>query len=454
MTIIWAATALTNYGWQDNVRVTLDQEGKISAIQNDSDPQGYRVGVLLPAPVNAHSHAFQRAMAGLTENRGPEINDSFWTWRQAMFMFLSHLTPDQVEAIAAYVQMEMLEAGYASSVEFHYLHHDQHGRPYKNLAEMSERILTAAEQTGIGMTLLPVLYQQGGCDGRSLGAGQRRFGNDLDRFLRLFGDAKTALTHLPADAKIGVAAHSLRAVSREALMSLAAFSKEMPIHLHLAEQEAEVDEVQTAYGRRPVEWLLDNVEIDKRWCLIHCTQMQPEETIELARTGAVAGLCPITESNLGDGVFDAVRWLGHDGRIAIGSDSHIRISLSEELRLLEYSQRLQHRSRAALATTEKSTGRRLFDAVNTGGAQSANRDAGRIEEGAWADLLALDDQAVDLTGRHSDRLLDSYVFAGDDGMVTDVWSAGRHKVRDGRHVAREAITERYRQVIKTLVDAL
>jgi formimidoylglutamate deiminase len=182
--------------------------------------------------------------------------------------------------------------------------------------------------------------------------------------------------------------------------------------------------------------------------------MQPRETIELARTGAVAGLCPITESNLGDGIFDAVRWLGHDGRIAIGSDSHIRISLSEELRMLEYSQRLQHRSRAALATTEKTTGRRLFDAVNTGGAQSANRDAGRIKEGAWADLLALDDQAVDLTGRHSDRLLDSYVFAGDDGMVTDVWSAGRHKVRDGRHVAREAITERYRKVLKTLVDAL
>ena len=195
MTIIWAATALTDYGWQDNVRVTLDQEGKISAVQNDCDPQGYRVGVLLPAPVNAHSHAFQRAMAGLTENRGPEINDSFWTWRQAMFMFLSDLTPDHVEAIAAYVQMEMLEAGYASSVEFHYLHHDQHGRPYKNLAEMSERILTATEQTGIGMTLLPVLYQQGGCDGRSLGAGQRRFGNDLDRYLRLFGDA-VSYTHL------------------------------------------------------------------------------------------------------------------------------------------------------------------------------------------------------------------------------------------------------------------
>lgn len=454
MTIIWAATALTELGWQDNVRVTLDRNGRIEALEAGCDPTGYRVGVLLPAPVNAHSHAFQRAMAGLTEDRGTEVNDSFWTWRQLMFRFLTQLTPDQVEAITAYVQMEMLEAGYATNVEFHYLHHGRDGQVYRSLAEMSERIVAAAAETGIGLTLLPVLYQQGGCDGRPLGAGQIRFSNDLDRFLQLFDGARASLEQLPADAKIGMAAHSLRAVQREALKGLAELATGMPLHLHLAEQVAEVDEVQATWGQRPVEWLLDHVEIDERWCLIHCTQMQPHETTGLARTHAVAGLCPITESNLGDGIFDGVRWLDHGGRIAIGSDSNIRISLSEELRSLEYSQRLRDRSRAALATTEKSTGRRLFDAITLGGAQAASRDTGRIAAGALADLVALDDKAIHLAERRGDRLLDSYIFTSDDRSVTDVWSAGRHMVQDGCHVARQAITERYRRTVKILGDAL
>lgn len=454
MTIIWAATALTEQGWQDNVRVILGQDGKISAVEAGHDPEGYRVGILMPAPVNVHSHAFQRAMAGLTENRGPEVNDSFWTWRQLMFRFLAHLTPDHVEAITAYAQMEMLEAGYATNVEFHYLHHDQTGQPYDRLAEMSERILAAALQTGIGVTLLPVLYQQGGCDGRPLGGGQIRFGNDLDRFLQLFDEAKTALGQLPADAEIGIAAHSLRAAPGETLKSLAKLADGMPIHMHLAEQIAEVDEVQAAWGKRPVEWFLDHIEIDERWCLIHCTQMHPHETTKLARTGAVAGLCPITESNLGDGIFDGMRWLKNGGRIAIGSDSNIRIALSEELRTLDYSQRLRDHSRAPLATPEKSTGRRLFDAVCAGGAQAAGRDTGRIAPGARADLIALDDTAVDLVGKRGDRLLDGYIFAGDDRLVRDVWSSGRHQVMEGRHIGREGIIKRYLDVMTALRDVL
>lgn len=455
MTSIWARQALTDQGWQDNVRVTFDGTGSIKTVDPDQPSEGYKVGILLPAPVNAHSHAFQRAMAGLTERRGPDPRDSFWTWRQLMFRFLDQLTPDHVEAITAFVQMEMLEAGYATNTEFHYLHHGRGGRAHTCLSEMSERVVAAAGVSGIGLTLLPVLYEHGGCDGRPLGPGQIRFGNDLDRFTKLFEQAKSALTHLPNDARIGVAPHSLRAVPRESLASIASLAEGgTRVHLHLAEQVAEVEEVEAAWGQRPVEWLLDHAEVDERWCLIHCTQMLPHETAGLAKAGAVAGLCPITESNLGDGIFDGVRWLDDGGRIAIGSDSNIRIALAEELRTLDYTQRLRDKSRAALATPEKSTGRRLFDAVNRGGAQAAGRDCGRIASGALADLVALDDSAVDLAGRKGDTVLDCFIFAGDDRMVTDVWSAGRHRVQEGRHVAREAISDRYRKTMASLGDAL
>ncbi len=454
MTVIWATHALTDRGWQDDVRVTIDKTGRISAVEPGLPPQGQRVGILLPAPVNVHSHAFQRAMAGLTERRGPDPRDSFWTWRQLMFRFLDRLTPEHIEAIAAYVQMEMLEAGYATNVEFHYLHHQPGGAPYDDLAEMLVRIIAAAGQTGIGLTLLPVYYQFGGCDGRPLTDGQIRFGNTPDRFARLLDSARTALTLLPGDARIGVAPHSLRAVSPDGLTEVLGRSSGGPIHVHLAEQAAEVEEVQSAWGKRPVEWLLDHCNVDEKWCLIHCTQMEPHETKALARTGAVAGLCPITESSLGDGIFDGMRWMDENGRIAVGSDSNIRISLSEELRTLEYSQRLRDNSRAAFATPEKSTGRRLFDAINQGGAQAAGRDAGRIAPGAWADLLALDNTVVDLDGRSGDTILDCYIFAGDDRMVTDVWSAGRHMVQAGRHIARDEIATRYRAAVAALKGAL
>jgi formimidoylglutamate deiminase len=224
--------------------------------------------------------------------------------------------------------------------------------------------------------------------------------------------------------------------------------------MHLAEQEAEVAEVEAALGRRPVEYVLDRLAPDMRHTFIHCTQMEPHETEGLARTGATAGLCPITESNLGDGIFDGVRWLAAGGRIAIGSDSNIRISLSEELRTLEYSQRLRDRSRAVLATTDKSTGRRLFDAVLAGGAAAAGRETGDIRPGLYADLVALDAGHVDLAGLRGDAILDTFVFAGDDLMVRDVWSAGRHMVREGRHIARDGIAAAYRAALRDLRETL
>ena len=450
MTVLWAKQALTTAGWEDNVRVEIDQTGRISSIQADSPATGTHIGTLLPAIANLHSHAFQRSMAGLTEKRGPDPRDTFWTWRQLMFRFLDQLTPDHVESIASFVQMEMLEAGYANNTEFHYLHHQPGGAPYDNIAEMAERIAAAADITGIGLTLLPVHYQYGGCDKRALGDGQIRFGNDPERFAKLYEESVKALKSLPSDTRIGVAPHSLRAVGREDLIATTRLSKDGPIHMHLAEQGAEVDEVEEFWGKRPVEWLLENADVNENWCLIHCTQMAKHETLGLAKTGAVAGLCPITESSLGDGIFDGVRYLGAGGVIGVGSDSNIRISLSEELRTLDYSQRLRDKSRAALATPEHSTGRRLYEAVAKGGAQAAGRNSGKIEVGALADLIALDGTAVDLIGKTGDTILDTYIFAGDDRMVRDVWSAGRHVVSDGHHIAHDAITTEYRKVMEQL----
>ena len=447
MAAIWAKRALLADGWADDVTIRLDADGRIAGMQKGSPAEGHRVDLLVPAPANSHSHAFQRAMAGLTERRGAG-DDSFWTWRTLMYRFIDRMTPEQVQAIAAFVQMEMLEAGFAANTEFHYLHHAPGGQPYDNIAEMSARIAAAAEQSGIGLTLLPVMYQFGGCDGRPLAGGQLRFGNDPDRFARLVEGARAAIAPLP-DARLGVAPHSLRAVARGDFAPLTALT-DGPIHMHLAEQIPEVTEVQAAYGARPIEWALDNLDLGPRWCLIHLTQMLPHETLALAATGAVAGLCPLTEASLGDGIFDGVRWMGAGGAISLGSDSNIRISLAEELRQLDTSQRLRDHSRAALATADLSTGRRLIEASAKGGAQAAGRGQGVIAPGEWADLMALDMAHPDLEGLSPDTALDSFAFAGDSGMVADVWAAGRHMVQGGRHVARDAITDAYRHAVRDL----
>lgn len=450
---LWAEQALLPDGWASDVAIDITADGRIAAVTPGAPPTGDRHAILLPAPANLHSHAFQRAMAGLTETRGPDPRDTFWTWRRLMFRFLETMTPDQVQTIAAFVQMEMLEAGYATNVEFHYLHHTPDGTPYADPAEMAARIAAATAETGIGLTLLPVHYQFGGCDRRPLAPGQVRFGTTPDSYLSLFEASRRVIATLPPDTTIGRAPHSLRATSPEGLRAVTdGFPG--PLHMHLAEQVGEVEEVMAHRGARPVDWALANLDLSPAWCLIHLTQMEPRETEALAATGAVAGLCPITEANLGDGIFDGVRWMAAGGRIGVGSDSNIRIALAEELRQLDHSQRLRDRSRAALATPDKSTGRRLFDAICAGGAQAAGRASGAIAPGHWADLLTLDGTAVDLEGRSGDRILDAWVFAGSDRMVTNVWSAGRHQVRDGRHIARDRIEAAYRQTMRTLRDRL
>lgn len=451
---LWADQALLPTGWAKDVRVDYDTVGRISRVEPGSPPMGHKVGVLLPAPVNVHSHAFQRAMAGLTEQRGPNPRDSFWTWRQLMFRFLDRLTPDHVEAIAAFVQLEMLEAGYATNTEFHYLHHRPGGAPYDNISEMSQRVIAAAAETGIGLCLLPVHYQFGGCDGRDLEPGQIRFGNDMARFETLCDEAQKSLNSLSEDAAFGVAPHSLRAVGVDDLINYGNRFPAGPIHMHLAEQISEVQEVKAVFGARPVEWALEHMGLDDRWCLIHCTQMNARETTQLAKSGGVAGLCPITESSLGDGIFDAVHWTNAGGAFAIGSDSNIRISLSEELRSLDYSQRLRDGTRSALASSKQSTGRRMFEHILRGGALATGRRTGALATGYWADLLCLDMNAVQLWERCGDTLLDSWIFAGDDNLVTDVWSAGRHIVRESAHVQKDEITAAYLRTISELKDAL
>jgi len=454
-TSISAAQALTSEGWRKDIVVEIGDDGRISNITNNQNALATKVGILLPALSNVHSHSFQRAMAGLAEKRGPTVRDDFWSWRKVMYRFLDILSPDDIEAIAAQVQMEMLEAGFASQAEFHYLHHAPGGQFYDQLEETSLRHFAAAQTTGIGYTHLPVLYMQGGLDGRRLEGGQLRFGCDIEQFEHLFTNIKSQMADHPADYTLGVAPHSLRAVSADGLKAALALSPDTPVHIHAAEQVGEIEEVQSALGTRPIRWLLDNMPVGKRWCLIHATHMDNGEIDDLARSGAVAGLCPITEANLGDGIFNAPRYMHGGGAFGIGADSNVKIALSEELRMLEVSQRLRDRQRVVLSDeATPSNGRFLYERAASGGAQAIGRNSGRIEIGALADLVALDDTHHSIASLTDDTVLDTWIFACGDELVSDVWSAGRHKVKRGIHINRDKISSRFLHTITKLRQAL
>lgn len=454
MTDYHFASALTEEGWRQNVLVGIEGRLIRSVACGVPAPPGVASspGIALPGVANAHSHAFQRAMAGLVERRGPE-DDSFWTWREVMYRFLAQMTPDDVEAVAAWLYVEMLEAGYTCVGEFHYLHHDVDGARFSDPAEMGGRIVAAAAAAGIGLTLLPSFYAHGGCGGVAAKPGQRRFLCDLDGFAGLMQASARHVAGLEG-ARLGIAPHSLRAVEASELAALLAGFPQGPVHMHAAEQMSEVAECMAWSGLRPVEWLLQNAGPDARWCLIHCTHMTAEESAGLARTGAVAGLCPITEANLGDGIFEAPRFLEAGGRFAIGSDSNVRIALGEELRTLEYGQRLRDRKRNRLGPAGGSTGRHVFDAARVGGAQALAQPTGAISPGRIADLVVLDAAHPVLVGRTGDAVLDALVFAGGDGLVRDVYAGGRLVVRDGRHVHRDALRQRYGETVTRLADAL
>mgnify|MGYP001289940489 CR=1 FL=1 len=442
---LFAENVLTPEGWRANARLAI-KDGRVASLDFDQtpEPSDERHGIIVPAIANLHSHAFQRAMAGLAERRGP-ASDNFWSWREVMYRFTFAIEPDEAEAIAAQLYMEMLEAGFSRVGEFHYLHNDKDGTHYGNIGEMAERIAAAASETGIGLTLLPVFYAHSNFGGLAPNDGQRRFIHDRDSFSRLMeasGEIVASLDH----AVLGVAPHSLRAVTPEELAFAANLTKG-PVHMHIAEQTKEVDDCRAWSGSRPVEWLLENTGVDGRWCLIHATHMTDPEAEGLARSGAVAGLCPVTEANLGDGIFPASTFLAAGGAFGVGSDSNVLIGLADELRQLEYAQRLGERARNVIAEPGGATGRRLFEGALAGGAQAMGIEAG-ISEGRPASFFSLDNSAAPWLTR--DQALDGFIFAGQ--VKPDcVWSNGIKQVEGGRHVKRAAIDARFRKAMTALM---
>lgn len=444
---LWFGTALLPEGWADNVRLTLDG-GKILRVEKGvaAGKGDERHAIAISGLSNLHSHAFQRGMAGFAERRGPD-GDNFWTWREVMYRFLERLGPEEVEAIAAQAYVEMLETGFTRVGEFHYLHRAPDGTPYANAAEMAERIAAAADMTGIGLTLLPVFYAHANFGGAAPVPGQRRFIDDLDGFARLMEASRRAVVRL-TDARIGVAPHSLRAVTAEELQAVVALAQDGPVHIHAAEQVKEVEDCLAWSGARPVEWLLDRAAVDARWCLVHATHMTEAETRALAKSGAVAGLCPVTEANLGDGIFPAAAYLAAGGRFGLGTDSNVLIDPAAELRGLEYAQRLTHRARNVLASAAgRSTGRALFDRALAGGAQALAAEPAGLRAGATADLVSLDPGHPALAGRAGDFVLDSWIFAGSRGAVDTVWRHGEKLVENGRHKERDGVAARYRETL-------
>ena len=445
--------ALLPSGWARDVRIGV-ADGLITAVAAGAARDGaeHVEGIAVAGLPNLHCHAFQRGMAGLAERRGPQA-DSFWTWREVMYHFLERLTPDDVEAIAAFAYMEMLEAGFTTVGELHYLHHDIDGRPYADLAEMAARIAKASAETRIGLTLLPSFYAYGGFGGAPPSPGQRRFLNDPDRFLELLERCRAIVTDLPA-AQVGIAPHSLRAVTPATLRAVCQAVPDGPIHIHAAEQMKEVDECIAALGRRPVQWLMDNAGLDARWCVIHATHTTEQEIRALAASEAVVGLCPLTEASLGDGIFDGAGYLAAGGRFGIGTDSNIQIDAAAELRQLEYGQRLARRSRNVMTLQEgESTGRRLFATALGGGAQALQRPIGALATGLRADIVLLDGEHPDLASRRGDQWLDAWIFVAGRGAVKAVLVGGETVVDAGRHRMRPAIEARYKRVVANLGTA-
>ena len=446
MPVLHATSALTPEGWKSDVRVTV--EGSvIASIQTDASAHegDERHAIMAPAAANLHSHAFQRAMAGLAEIRGKET-DTFWTWRETMYRFALMMSPEDVEAVAAQLYVEMLEAGFASVAEFHYLHHSPDGSPYGEPAEMAARIVYAAGRAGIGMTLLPVFYAHSTFGGAPPRLEQRRFISDLETFARIVADCRGMVR----GGTVGVAPHSLRAVTPSELSQLVSLAGDGPIHIHAAEQLKEVEDCVASLGVRPVRWLIDHAGVDARWCLVHATHMDEGETGDLARSGAVAGLCPVTEANLGDGIFNAADYIRAGGRYGVGADSNVSIGVAQELRQLEYAQRLRERARNVCAPPGASCGRTMLEAIWLGGAQALKRNSGKLAPGATADIVTFRADHPTLAGKADDQVLDAWVFSAGNSLVDCVWSDGLKVVVGGRHLFRDEIAGQFARTMREL----
>ncbi|MGV3681627.1 MAG: formimidoylglutamate deiminase [Acidovorax sp.] len=440
---LFAEHALLPGGWARDVLLQWDAAGRLQSVESGiaAGAAPRATGPVIPGMPNLHSHAFQRAFAGLTEYRG-ESQDSFWSWRNLMYRFAAQITPESLEAIATWLYVEMLEAGYTSVCEFHYVHHDRDGRPYADDATLSLALLRAARNAGIGITLLPVLYQTSGFGAKPPRADQARFIRSTDNMLALL--ERLAPLAKEQGAGLGLAPHSLRAVPPDSLAAavqgLTAIDAKAPIHIHIAEQTQEVDDCVAWSGQRPVQWLLEHAPVDARWCLVHATHMTPQEYADAARTGAVAGICPTTEANLGDGIFDMPRWLGHGGAWGVGSDSHACVNAAEELLALEYSQRLSLRQRNVLASAaHPQVGTSLWLASVQGGAQAAGRPIGGLAVGQQADFAVLDPAHIALAGLPVESLLSAHVFGSHrTSALRDLWVGGVQRVAAGRHALHDS----------------
>ncbi len=452
---LYCERILLHDGWADDVAVEIGSDGRIAAIQRNAQgtPRDATAsGPVVPTIANLHSHAFQRAMAGLAEKAG-STDDSFWSWREAMYGLVGRMTPDDMEAIAAKSYSELIKGGFGHVVEFHYVHHAAGGVRYANPAETSQRMLRAAQRAGIGLTHLPVFYAHGGLGGLPAGENQKPFVHGVDEYLRLLDALKADCFDMGAT--LGLAIHSLRAATPDEMRTiLDCETTGGPIHIHVAEQEREVEECLAWSGRRPVDFLLDEMPVDGRWCAIHATHMTEGETTRLARSGAVAGLCPVTEANLGDGIFPATGFAAAGGIYGVGTDSHVATSVAEELRLLEYGQRLRDRRRNRLAAGPgASVGRTLFDAALTGGCRAAGLPVRGIRLGAPADLVVLDGDNPFIAAATGDQILDRWIFASGSNAVRDVMAGGQWVVRDGRHRNEEEVDHAFREVLLKLARA-
>ena len=453
MSVFFAERALLPTGWANNVRIEVGIDGRLAQIHVDAQAHGAESikGPLLPGMPNLHSHAFQRAMAGLAEVAG-NPNDSFWTWRDLMYRLVGKISPEQLGVIARQLYIEMLKAGYTSVAEFHYVHHNSTGMPYANPAELALRISEAARSTGIGLTLLPVLYSHSGFGGQTPNDGQRRFINSTEQYLTLQQQLQPLLAQQPTQ-HLGLCFHSLRAVTPEQINDvLSASDASCPIHIHIAEQQKEVKDCLSWSGKRPVQWLYDNVDVDQRWCLVHATHVNAEEIRHMAQSRAVAGLCLTTEANLGDGIFPAVDYLAQGGRLGIGSDSHVSLSVVEELRWLEYGQRLRDQRRNRLYRNDQPMiGRTLYDAALAGGAQALGQPIAGLAVGQRADWLVLDGNDPYLATAQEDAILNRWLFAGGDRQVRDVMVNGQWVVRDGHHADEADSCRDFTRVLKELL---
>ena len=447
---LWFDHALLPSGWASGVVITVSDGLILDVSVGVAPPSGaVRGRSVLPGLTNLHSHAFQRAMSGRTEVRG-DVQDSFWSWRSLLYRFVGRIGPEDIHAITAMAYAEMLEAGFTRVCEFHYIHNDANGRRYDDPAEMAGQVVRAADETGLGLTLLPVFYAHSGFGGQPPAEGQERFLSDLESFeklleaVRLHGANQT-------DIVLGMAPHSLRAVTPSELAALLSLDSACPVHIHIAEQVKEVEDCLAWSGARPVEWLLHNADVNARWCLVHATHTNDREIHGIAKSGAVAGLCPVTEANLGDGIFDGATFLSYGGHYGIGTDSNVSISAADELRMLEYSQRLKGLSRNAMTGAGyASTGRSLFEHALAGGGRAAGIPVG-LAPGNPADFVAISAAALPEAEDGGDALLDAWVFRGKSQAISEVWRRGARVVCEGQHVHRAAIEARYKAALKRLL---